>query len=113
MITSDLRAELARAVAQAGFDPSADPGLRPTGVPGQYASSRTILTRITPPAQAGAFFGVYALAGVATSWLAPTLVNFGTHATHSQQGGFAMIPILLAIGLVGLMFVKGGEREAV
>ncbi len=80
-------------------------------ISGQYASSRTILTRITPPAQAGAFFGVYALAGFATSWLAPTLVNWGTSATNSQQGGFAMIPVLLAIGLVGLFFVKGGGRE--
>ena len=39
MITSDLRAELARAAARAGFAPPAEPGLRPTGVPGQYAAS--------------------------------------------------------------------------
>ena len=39
MITSDLRAALARAVGRAGFDPAAEPGLRPTGVPGQYAAS--------------------------------------------------------------------------
>lgn len=77
----------------------------------QYASSRTTLTRLTPPEQTGAFFGVYALAGVATSWLAPTLVNFGTRATHSQQGGFATILLLLAVGLVGLMFVRGGGRR--
>jgi UMF1 family MFS transporter len=79
-------------------------------ITGQYASSRTMLTRLTPVEQTGAFFGVYALAGVATSWLAPTLVNWGTRATHSQQGGFAMIPGLLTLGLVGLMFVKGGGR---
>ena len=30
--------------------------------------------------------------------------------THTQQGGFATITILLAIGFVGLMFVKGGGR---
>jgi UMF1 family MFS transporter len=78
---------------------------------GQYASSRTLLTRLTPPEQTGAFFGVYALSGVATSWLAPTLVNIGTRMTHSQQGGFATIIVLLAVGLVGLMFVKGGGRE--
>jgi UMF1 family MFS transporter len=77
-------------------------------ISGQYASSRTLLTRLTPPTQAGAFFGVFALSGVATAWLAPTLVNWGTRATHSQQGGFATIILLLAIGLGGLMFVKGG-----
>jgi UMF1 family MFS transporter len=77
----------------------------------QYASSRTALTRLTPPAQTGAFFGVYALSGVATAWLAPSLVNIGTRVTHSQQGGFASIILLLAVGLAGLMFVKGGGRE--
>lgn len=78
---------------------------------GQYASSRTLLTRLTPPEQTGAFFGVYALSGVATLWLAPTLVNIGTRLTHSQQGGFATIIGLLIVGLIGLMFVKGGGRQ--
>lgn len=77
----------------------------------QYASSRTMLTRITPPEQTGAFFGVYALSGVATGWLGPMMVNWGTKATNSQQGGFAMVTILLAIGFVGLMFVRGGGRR--
>jgi UMF1 family MFS transporter len=77
----------------------------------QYSSSRTALTRLTPPAQTGAFFGVYALSGVATAWLAPSLVNIGTRVTHSQQGGFATIIILMAVGLCGLFFVRGGGRE--
>lgn len=76
----------------------------------QYASSRTLLTRLTPPEQTGAFFGVYALSGVATAWLAPTLVNIGTRATGTQQGGFATLLLLLAVGLVGLAFVRGGGR---
>jgi UMF1 family MFS transporter len=80
-------------------------------ITGQYASSRTLLTRLTPAEQTGAFFGVYALSGVATLWLAPTLVNLGTNLTHTQQGGFASIIVLLVIGLFGLMFVRGGGRE--
>ena len=80
-------------------------------ITGQYASSRTALTRLTPPAQTGAFFGVYALSGVATAWLAPSLVNIGTRVTHSQQGGFASIIVLLVVGLIGLLFVKGGGRD--
>lgn len=80
-------------------------------ITGQYASSRTALTRLTPPERTGAFFGVYALAGVATAWLAPSLVNIGTRVTHSQQGGFATIVLLLALGLIGLMFVRGGGRD--
>ncbi len=77
----------------------------------QYASARTALTRLTPPAQTGAFFGIYGLSGVATAWLAPGLVNIGTRVTHSQQGGFASVILLMAVGLVGLFFVKGGGRE--
>ena len=77
----------------------------------QYASSRTLLTRLTPPDQTGAFFGVYALSGVATAWLAPTLVNFGTRFTGTQQGGFAMLLVLLGIGFLGLFLVRGGGRS--
>jgi UMF1 family MFS transporter len=80
-------------------------------ITGQYASARTTLTRLTPPEQTGAFFGVYALSGVATAWLAPSLVNIGTRVTHSQQGGFASIVLLLAVGLAGLVFVRGAGRR--
>ena len=75
----------------------------------QYASSRTALTRLTPPDQTGAFFGVYALSGVATAWLAPGLVSLVTRETHSQQWGFGSIVLLLGIGLAGLAFVRGGR----
>jgi UMF1 family MFS transporter len=75
-----------------------------------YASSRTLLTRLTPPARTGAFFGVYALSGTATSWLGPLLVYQGTRIFKTQQGGFATITLLLAIGFVGLLFVRGGDR---
>ncbi|MEZ5712281.1 MAG: MFS transporter [Sphingobium sp.] len=77
----------------------------------QYASSRTLLTRLTPPEQSGTFFGVYALSGVATAWLAPMLVNFGTRTTGTQQGGFVMLLLLLAAGLICLMCVRGGGRD--
>jgi UMF1 family MFS transporter len=80
-------------------------------ITGQYSSSRTTLVRLTPPAQTGAFFGVYALSGVATAWLAPSLVNIGTRVTHSQVGGFATIILLLAVGLSGLFFVRGAGRR--
>ena len=77
-----------------------------------YASARTALTRLTPPEQTGAFFGAYALAGVATAWLAPGLVAFFTLTTQSQKGGFAAIVLLLAMGLVGLFFVRGARAGA-
>lgn len=77
----------------------------------QYASSRTALTRLTPPGQTGAFFGVYALSGVATAWLAPGLVSMVTRTTHSQQWGFASIVVLLGVGLAGLALVRGGRAD--
>ncbi|HLY80158.1 MAG TPA: MFS transporter [Caulobacteraceae bacterium] len=76
-----------------------------------YASSRTLLTRLTPPDQTGAFFGAYAISGTATVWLAPMLVNIGTRLTGTQQGGFASITLLLAIGFVGLLFLRKGNRD--
>jgi arginyl-tRNA synthetase len=39
VITRDLRHAIARAAASAGSRQAEDPGLRPTGVPGQYAAS--------------------------------------------------------------------------
>jgi len=79
-------------------------------ITGQYASARTALTRLTPPTQTGAFFGVFALSGVATAWLAPSLVNLGTSLTKTQQGGFASIILLLGLGLAGLFFVRGAGK---
>lgn len=78
-----------------------------------YASSRTLLTRLTPPAMTGTFFGVYALSGTATLWLGSLLVNLGTNIFKTQQGGFATIAVLLAVGFVGTLFVKGGNRGEV
>lgn len=75
-----------------------------------YASSRTLLTRLTPPEMTGTFFGVYALSGTATLWLGSLLVNLGTNIFKTQQGGFATIALLLAVGFVGTLFVKGGGR---
>jgi len=75
-----------------------------------YASSRTLLTRVAPPDRIGVFFGLYSLAGLATSWLAPTLVEIATRATGSQRLGLLPISGLLAVGLVMLLFVRGGGR---
>ena len=83
-----------------------------TFITAHSASSRTLLTRLTPPDQTGTFFGVYALSGTATVWLGSFLVNLGTHLFHSQQGGFGMISILLSFGFLGLLFVRGDGRTA-
>ncbi len=75
-----------------------------------YASSRTLLTRLTPPEQTGAFFGLYALSGTATVWIGSLLVLVATHATGTQQAGFAALAALMTLGFIGLLFVRGGGR---
>jgi MFS transporter, UMF1 family len=76
-----------------------------------YASSRTLLTRLAPPDQTGAFFGAYAVSGTATVWLAPMMVNIGTRVFKTQQGGFAMITVLLTVGFIGLLFLRKGNKD--
>ena len=76
-----------------------------------YASSRTLLTRLTPPTETGTFFGLYALSGTATVWIGSALVLVATHVTRTQQAGFVALAALMALGFVGLLFVRGGGRE--
>ena len=82
-------------------------------VTAQYASSRTLLTRLVPAEKLPAFFGMYALSGSLTVWIGSLLVGLFTALTHSQTGGFIPIAGLLALGLAGMMFVKGGGKQSV
>ncbi len=75
-----------------------------------YASRRTMLTRVVPPDRVGVFFGLFAIAGTATMWLGPLLVEVATRASGSQRAGLLPIPGLVLVGLVILLFVRGGGR---
>ena len=75
-----------------------------------YASSRTMVTRVVPPAKIGVFFGLFVIAGNATLWLAPLLVQLATSVSGSQRIGLLPIDGLLLAGLIVLQFVRGGER---
>ena len=77
----------------------------------QIASSRTFLTRLAPPGQAAAFFGLYALSGTVTTWLGSALVGLFTGLFKSQQAGFAPIAMLLLLGFLGMLFVKHDGKE--
>ncbi len=80
------------------------------GVTAAYASSRTLLVRLVPEKEAGVFFGLYALSGTATFWLAPALVEGFTRAYGTQQAGFYPVIGLLLTGLALLSFVKAPAR---
>lgn len=71
-----------------------------------YANSRTMLARIAPTNKMTEFFGLYALSGTATAFLAPFVVARATEWFHSQAAGLASILSLLTIGLIGMLYVK-------
>lgn len=75
-----------------------------------FSSSRTLATQLAPEGMQGEIFGLYALAGSATAWLGPLLVEVFTATFHSQKAGFASISILLGIGALLLLTVKSPPK---
>jgi UMF1 family MFS transporter len=63
------------------------------------ASSRSYLARSVSADEAGRYFGIYALAGRATSFAAPLLVAIVTAASGSPRLGMAMILLFLIGGM--------------
>lgn len=78
-----------------------------------YASSRSLMAQLAPTGMEGEVFGLYALAGSATAWLAPGLVAYFTSTTQSLRAGFSSIVILLIAGLVLLLFVKPPAHDRI
>ena len=78
-----------------------------------YANSRTMMARIAPPSKMTEFFGLFALSGMATAFLAPFVVARATEWSHSQAVGLASVLILLGIGWVMMLFVKNERAEVV
>ncbi len=77
------------------------------------ASSRTMMARISPREMMTEFFGLFALVGKATAWIAPLLIGIVTEITQSQRFGLMItVPLILA-GLIGLLFVKEERAKAV
>lgn len=70
------------------------------------ASSRNMMTRQANPERMTEGFGLYALSGKATSFLAPALIAFASQVSGSQRIGITPIIGLFIIGLVLLLWVK-------
>ena len=70
------------------------------------ASSRTMMTRQANPDRMTEAFGLYALSGKATSFLAPTLIALTSQITGSQRLGVSPLVGLFIIGLILLIWVK-------
>jgi UMF1 family MFS transporter len=75
------------------------------------AASRTMMVRQADPARMTEAFGLYALAGKATSFIAPLSIGLVTYLTGSQQLGVTPLILLFLLGLVLLAWVKpDGDR---
>jgi len=75
------------------------------------SASRTMMVRQARPDRMTEAFGLYALAGKATSFLAPFLIAVTTDLTNSQQMGISPLVALFLIGFVLLFLVKpDGDR---
>lgn len=62
------------------------------------ASSRSLLIHLAPKEQMSQFFGLLALSGKVTSFLAPLTVSLVTVASGSQAAGMSVILIFFAVG---------------
>ncbi|MGY9050513.1 MAG: MFS transporter, partial [Rhodobacterales bacterium] len=77
------------------------------------SASRTMMVRQADPARMTEAFGLYALSGKATSFIAPTLIGITTYVTGSQQMGISPLIGLFVLGLILLPWVKpDGDRAA-
>lgn len=70
------------------------------------SASRTMMVTQADPARMTEGFGLYALSGKATSFMAPLLIALVTAATGSQQAGIVPLVVLFLLGLVLLLWVK-------
>lgn len=67
------------------------------------AASRTMIGRLAPNDMVGEFYGLFALSGRATAWLAPAAIGFVTAHTQSNRLGVACVLVFLMVGF-GLLW---------
>lgn len=75
-------------------------------------ASRTMMVRQANPARITESFGLYALAGKATSFLAPLSIGIATDLTGTQQAGVTPLVVLFLLGLGLLVFVRAEGEQA-
>jgi UMF1 family MFS transporter len=70
------------------------------------ASSRSLLARLVPPGEAGRYFGLLALSGRVTSFLAPLAVAVATELAGTQAAAPAVLIGFLSVGALLLAGVR-------
>ncbi len=77
------------------------------------ASSRTLMVRHSNPARPAEAFGLYALSGKSTAFLAPALIAIATQVTGSARLGVSPLIGLFILSLVLLLWVNPkGDKTA-
>ena len=67
------------------------------------------MARVAPRDRMTQFFGLYALTGKATSFVAPLLVAFVTHQSGSQRAGVSVLVVFFAVGFWLMRRVNEGR----
>jgi UMF1 family MFS transporter len=62
------------------------------------AASRTLMARLAKPSDAGRYFGLLALSGKVTSFLAPLMVAVATDLSDTQAAGLAVLIVFFVTG---------------
>ncbi|MGE0152635.1 MAG: MFS transporter [Reyranellaceae bacterium] len=75
------------------------------------AASRTMIGRLAPKTMVGEFYGLFALSGRATTFLAPFLIARVTDASNSQRVGIMVVLAFLIVGF-GLLLKVREEASA-
>jgi len=70
------------------------------------AASRTLIGRLAPVGMTGEFYGLFALSGRATAWMAPLAIGIITRTTHSTRLGVACVLFFLVLGFLLLWRVR-------
>ncbi len=71
-----------------------------------YSASRSLMVRHCTPETATEAFGLFALTGRATAFLAPAMVSVATAWTQSNQLGYIPVIVLFLLGLFLLRWVN-------
>ena len=76
------------------------------------AASRTLIGRLAPAGMTGEFFGLFALSGRATAWMAPLAIDIVTSTTRSNRWGIACVLGFLLLGFALLSRVREVRESA-
>lgn len=75
------------------------------------AASRTMMARMAPPDLMTEFFGLFALSGKATAFLAPFLIGLVTQSYDSQRAGLVVVIAFFVLGYFLLLPVREQQEK--